>query len=57
MFTRSLVKVLTGPVQPGCSPRLVSRAQVAAEPPALQLPFALTQHARGRAAIVAACGC
>jgi len=32
-------------------------AEVAADPPALQLPLALTQHARGRAAIVAACGC
>ena len=37
--------------------RLVSRAEVAADPPALQLPLALTQRARGRAAIVAACGC
>ena len=57
MFTRSLVKVPTGPVQPGCSTRLVSLAEVAADPPALQLPLALTQRARGRAAIVAACGC
>ena len=37
--------------------RLVSRGEVAADPPALQIPLALTQHARGRAAIVAACGC
>jgi len=52
------VKVLTGPVQPGCSTRLVSRAEVVAEPPAVQLQSAFTQHARGRlrAAIVAACG-
>jgi len=56
MFTRSLVKVLTGPVQPGCT-CLVSRAEVAADPPALQHPLALTRHARGRAAIVAACDC
>ena len=33
---RSLVKVPTGPVQPGRETRLVSRAEVAADPPALQ---------------------
>ena len=51
--------MLTGPVQAGCSTRLVSRAEVVAEPPAVQLPSAFTQHAGGRrrAAIVAACGC
>ena len=51
------MKVLTGPVQPCCSTRLVSRGEVAADPSALQLPLALAQHARGRAAIVAACRC
>ena len=33
-------------MQPDCSTRLVSRAEVAADPPALQLPVALTQRAR-----------
>ena len=51
--------MLTGPVQTECSTRLVSRAELVADPPAVQLPAAFTQHARGRcrAAIVAACGC
>ncbi len=31
------MKVLTGPVQARCSTRLVSRAEVVAEPPAVQL--------------------
>ena len=31
------MKVLTGPVQPCCSTRLVSRGEVAADPSALQL--------------------
>ena len=51
--------MLTGPVQAECSTRLVSRAELVADPPALQLPAALAQHVRGRcrAAVVAACGC
>ena len=61
--------MLTGPVQPGCSTRLVycilvgpgrdtSRADIAADPPAVQLPSTFTQYARGRrrAVRVAACG-
>lgn len=46
-------------VQPRSNTRLLSRAKVVAELPAVQRPSAFTQHARGRrlAAIVAAGGC
>ena len=37
--------MVTGPVQAECNTRLVSCAELVADPPAVQLPAAFTQHA------------